>query len=81
MNKTVFEVIQENAEALKLDLSDKELAVFADDHELTPEQLESIKELFNYLDFRLLFVCQVLSVSFKIHFYRFISLLYHGLHH
>ena len=49
MNKTVFEVIQENAEALKLDLSEKELAVFADDHELTPEQLESIKELFNYL--------------------------------
>ena len=49
MNKTVFEVIQENAAALKLDLSEKELAVFADDHELTPEQLESIKELFNYL--------------------------------
>ena len=36
MNKTVFEVIQENAAALNLDLSEKELAVFADDHELTP---------------------------------------------
>ena len=49
MNETVFETIQESAEALKIDLSARELAVFAEDHELTPEQLEAAKELFSYL--------------------------------
>ncbi|MBQ8329858.1 MAG: ATP-binding protein [Lachnospiraceae bacterium] len=49
MNETVFETIQESAEALRIDLTAQELAVFAEDRELTPEQLEAANQLFSYL--------------------------------
>ena len=49
MNKTVYETIHESADLLKVDLSADELALFAENHELTPEHLEVTKDLFNYL--------------------------------
>ena len=49
MNKTVYEMIHDSADLLKVDLSVDELALFAENHELTPEHLEVTKELFNYL--------------------------------
>ena len=42
-------MIQESADSLKVDLSADELALFAENHELTSEHLEVTKELFNYL--------------------------------
>ena len=49
MNKTVYEMIQESADSLKVDLSADELALFAENHELTSEHPEVTKKLFSYL--------------------------------
>jgi len=49
MNETVFDIIQEKATMLKVDISADELAVFAEDKELQPEQLSAIQEIFGYL--------------------------------
>ena len=49
MNETVFDIIQEKASMLKVDISAAELAAFAEEKELKHEQLSAIQEIFSYL--------------------------------
>ena len=49
MNETVFDIIQEKATMLKVDISAAELAAFAEEKELKQEQLSAIQEIFSYL--------------------------------
>ena len=49
MNETVFDIIQEKASMLKVDISAAELAAFAEEKELKQEQLSAIQEIFSYL--------------------------------
>ena len=50
MNESILERIQSSANALKLDLYTAELASYTDEKELTPEALEAICEVFEYLE-------------------------------
>ena len=49
MNETVFDIIQKNADILKVDLSASELAAFAEHRDLDQEQLSVVQDLFCYL--------------------------------
>ena len=50
MNESMLERIQSSAKALKIDLYTAELASYADEKELTPEALEAICGVFEYLE-------------------------------
>ena len=49
MNESILERIQSSAKALKIDLYTAELASYADEKELTPEALEAVCGVFEYL--------------------------------
>jgi hypothetical protein len=46
----IFERIEQSCKALKIDLSFGEIASFADDNTLSPEQLDAIASLFGHLE-------------------------------
>ena len=46
----IFERIEQSCKALKIDLSFGEIASFADDNTLSPEQLNAIASLFGHLE-------------------------------
>ncbi|MFR2987231.1 MAG: ATP-binding protein, partial [Clostridium sp.] len=50
MNESILERIQSSAKALKIDLYTAELASYADEKELTPEALEAVCGVFEYLE-------------------------------
>ena len=50
MNESILERIQSSAKALKIDLYTAELANYADEKELTPEALEAVCGVFEYLE-------------------------------
>ena len=50
MNESILERIQSSAKALKIDLYTVELASYADEKELTPEALEAVCGVFEYLE-------------------------------
>ena len=50
MNESILEKIQSSAKALKIDLYTAELASYADEKELTPEALEAVCGVFEYLE-------------------------------
>lgn len=49
MRETVFEQVSADASSLKIDLSVKEFALFAEEHEFFEEGLNAVKDLFSYL--------------------------------
>lgn len=49
MRETVFEQVSADASSLKIDLSVKEFAIFAEEHEFSEEGLNAVKDLFSYL--------------------------------
>ena len=48
MDSSAFEQIEQSCKALKVDLSSREMAVFAEQNALTPEQLRAPKTFANY---------------------------------
>ena len=50
MNESILERIQSSAKALKIDLYTAELASYADEKELTPEALDAVCGVFEYLE-------------------------------
>ena len=50
MNESILERIQSSAKSLKIDLYTAELASYADEKELTPEALEAVCGVFEYLE-------------------------------
>ena len=50
MDSSAFEQIEQSCKALKVDLSSREMAVFAEQNALTPEQLRAVADLFRYLE-------------------------------
>ena len=46
MDLSLYERIEQSCKALKVDLSSKEMAVYAEQNELTPEQLKTVAGLF-----------------------------------
>ena len=49
MEQSVYDIIDANCKALKVDLSSAEMAGYVDEHTLSPEQLGAISDLFQYL--------------------------------
>ena len=49
MNETAFETIASAASVLKLDFSSEEFAGFAEDHGLSEDAIEAVKDVFSYL--------------------------------
>lgn len=49
MNETVFEAVETSASLLKLDITARELASFAERREFTEREMEAIRDVFTYL--------------------------------
>lgn len=50
MEQSSFDQISQSCRALKVDLSSKEMAVFAQQNAFTPEQIEAVTDLFHHLE-------------------------------
>ena len=49
MTESVFETVEKSCQILKLDFSSAELAILAQEHELTPEQLQAVGMVMDHL--------------------------------
>ena len=49
MTETVFEAVEKSCQVLKLDFSSAELAIMAQEQELTPEQLQAVSMVLDHL--------------------------------
>lgn len=52
MNESVFERIQSSSRSLKIDLYASELALYAEEKEFTPQELNAICDVFEYLELK-----------------------------